>query len=102
MAWAKPGPGRPKGLANKATSEVRAFVDRVFAACGGEEEIAKSFMHSENEEIRMKIYTLLIAYRYGKPRETIEAHVTIHDELANRLTAAAQFVEQRSSGEYVQ
>jgi hypothetical protein len=96
-----PGPGRPKGLKNKATRDVQALVDRVFLALGGEEEIVKQFLRSENEEIRMKMFMRLQEYRYGKPRESLDATVTINDNLAERVVAASRLVESRTE-EYVQ
>jgi hypothetical protein len=89
-----PGPGRPKGLQNKVTRDVQAFTARVLTACGGEDELAKQFLHSENEETRLKMFSILLYYRFGKPKETQDVHVMIHDELGPRVAMARKAIAE--------
>lgn len=91
----KPGPGRPKGLKNKVTRDIQNLVDRVFKANGGEKELIKGFLLSPNEDIRFKMFIRLQEYRYGKPKETIEANVTFTHEIGNRVAAARKVIAER-------
>jgi hypothetical protein len=89
--------GRVKGTPNKITPEVRDFCARVLEACGGEELIAKEFLSHEEPDIRLRMFTLLLHYRYGKPKETVDANVTVTDERAERVANAKKFAAERLS-----
>jgi hypothetical protein len=88
-----PGPGRPKGLKNKATRDIQDIVDAFFKAGGGVQAVLSRFRESENEEIRFKAVTLMLSYRYGKPRETHEVNVFGLDKLAEQIAEARNRVK---------
>jgi len=70
-----PGPGRPKGLKNKATVEIQAFSreilgDPVYQASLRERLAAGKAPHME---------TLLHHYAYGQPVKRVELSATVDD-----------------------
>lgn len=83
-----PGPGRPKGLKNKATLEIRAAIDEYFAGQGGSakyfvEKLVSFMVEAETDQTRLAALRTLIEYRFGKPTESIEVSGLI--DIAERL-----------------
>ena len=72
------GAGRPKGSHNKATADAVRFVERVekrLIANGkphGLETIAKELLESDDLKVAGMVWKVLMEYRYGKPKESIE------------------------------
>lgn len=64
-----PGPGRPRGSTNKATSEIRAAARKLLE----EPEYVKSLAQRLRAGKAPHMETLLHHYAYGRPREFAEA-----------------------------
>lgn len=65
----KPGPGRPKGLPNKATQEMQAFARKV--TLNDPKWVASAIERMEAGKAP-HIETYLLQMGYGKPKETVE------------------------------
>lgn len=67
-----PGPGRPKGLPNKATMEIRRFSQQLFGGLFKDPQYKKALRDRimRGKEPPANI-ALLLAYGYGKPPEKI-------------------------------
>ena len=70
----KGGPGRPKGVVNKATAEIREATQRLFDAD-----------YFTNVKIRLDLGKLppaveckLLAYAYGEPKQSIALDANLH------------------------
>lgn len=78
MAFQKGQGGRPKGVPNKATAEVVALIDGL---CGiGAVECFKQLAaiatgQHDNIKARVVANQTLIAYRHGKPRESLDVNL---------------------------
>lgn len=63
-----PGPGRPKGLKNKATVEIQAFATRFIS----DKNYLRKLRIRVNEGSAPHMETLLWHYAYGKPKSVEE------------------------------
>lgn len=68
-----PRAGRPKGIQNKTTVEIREFARWVLESAKYRKALVRRILAGEAQAIEQ----LLFFYAYGKPRERLE--VTTHD-----------------------
>jgi len=66
-----PGPGRPKGVHNKVTNEIRLLAQALFDEAYWKKKYER--MHAGKEHAAVE--NQLLAYAYGKPKERIEHSV---------------------------
>jgi hypothetical protein len=64
----KPGPGRPKGLPNKATQDVREFAQKFI----DDEDYKSSLKRRILRGSAPHMETLIWHYRFGKPKDTLD------------------------------
>jgi hypothetical protein len=67
----KPGPGRPKGLPNKATQDAREFAQKFIDDQDYRESLRRRVISGRAPHMEQLIWT----YRYGKPRETLDVNL---------------------------
>lgn len=67
----RPGAGRKKGSTTKATQDVKALVDQIFAR-HDPIETASALLTCGNPGVIVKVWQTLIEYRFGKPTERHE------------------------------
>lgn len=67
MAWAKAGPGRPKGRLNKVTADVKALAGKY--GPGAIKRLAQIMDEGESEAARVAAAKELLDRAYGKPAQ---------------------------------
>ena len=67
------GPGRPKGVPNKATAEIKAVARRLVEDPLYVTALAQRLVRGRAPHME----TLLFHYAYGKPKETVEHSGTL-------------------------
>lgn len=92
---APPGPGRPKGVPNKITQEIREIARGLLSS---EKYLNVLIRRLESGDLSPQMETLLWQYGYGKPKDTVEITITDQTkltdaELEDRI--AALFVEMK-------
>ncbi len=65
------GPGRPKGLPNKATQDVREFAQRFI----DDEDYRASLKRRILRGSAPHMETLIWHYRFGKPKDTLDVNL---------------------------
>lgn len=75
------GPGRPKGVPNKATQDVQAFAREFLNDPKGVESYRQQYQEGK---LPPAVWQLLMHYAYGKPKDTVEWKVAplVVDEIA--------------------
>lgn len=63
-----PGPGRPKGVPNKATRDIREFAQK----CLEDPEYVRKLVIRLQQGKAPQIEAALYQYAYGKPKDTVE------------------------------
>jgi len=82
----RPGPGRPRGVPNKATTEVRTWAQEVL---GDPKVRAKTLSLARSGRLAPAIHVSLLHYAYGKPAETVELQGGLSvGSVTERLVAA--------------
>lgn len=75
MPFVKGTGGRPKGARNKKRAAVRDLLDKLGTGPKGQ-DLHTLRLHeltlSEDEHVRVKALTTVLAYRWGKPTEHME------------------------------
>ena len=63
------GPGRPKGVPNKVTQEVREWARGIM-----EDPLvqAKTLKQAQEGKLPPAVFTTILAYAYGKPKDELE------------------------------
>jgi hypothetical protein len=79
-----PRAGRPKGVKNKSTIEIRDFAKRLIA----DKAYQKNLRVRLREGSAPHMETLLFHYAYGKPTETIDLGATAATALADLVKRA--------------
>lgn len=75
MAFKKGQGGRPKGAPNRVTREIR---DVLTDLAGNDDSHARrlhALTCSEDEQVAVKALSIVFAYRFGKPKESVEVTV---------------------------
>lgn len=90
-----PGAGRPKGMGNKITQEIREIARGLLSS---EKYLNVLIRRLESGDLSPQMETLLWQYGYGKPKDTVEITITDQTkltdaELEDRI--AALFVEMK-------
>jgi hypothetical protein len=62
------GPGRPKGLPNKATREIKEFGEKLFKSKEYRESITKRIIEGKAQPVEIHLMNLT----FGKPKEQVE------------------------------
>lgn len=66
--------GRPRGARNRSTKDLKAILDRL--AGGTKQDLHAKRLHaltqSADEQVAVKALAVVLAYRYGKPKESVE------------------------------
>jgi hypothetical protein len=77
--------GRQKGVPNRATAEVREWTRAIF-----EDPAVRAVLHRKalTGDLPPAIYTELLHYAYGKPREVVELDATFHLPDPRSMTTA--------------
>ena len=92
-------PGRPRGVPNKATREVKILAQSIL-----EDALVQRRMLEDARRGRLAppVMTMLFAYAYGKPKETIdvnvveELRVTVTDDIGEDPTSLPTDTEAAS------
>jgi hypothetical protein len=67
------GPGRPRGIPNKATRKVKAFLDEVFEEVFARKEFKQRLVESIVDlSIDPKLLSILLAYHVGRPTQAVD------------------------------
>lgn len=66
------GPGRPKGLPNKATRQIKEFGERLFKSKEYQESIKARILEGKAPAVEIHLMNLT----FGKPKEQIEINDT--------------------------
>lgn len=78
------GPGRPKGVPNKANQDIRDAARKLLE----DEEYQRSLALRLKRGDAPHMETLLHHYGYGKPKETLEVSTPMRPLIVDRITAA--------------
>lgn len=78
-----PGPGRPKGVPNKVTQEIREAARKLLE---GPRYLEARLRRLESGKLHPSVEVLLYHYAYGKPKEVVQVEGS--ESLAEILTAA--------------
>ena len=92
-SWFKgaPGPGRKKGVPNKATLELKAFTDSLLADPNYQKNVIARVMAGEADHIERFMWE----HRFGKPKEQIEVSGTVQHEYRERFNSVLADPELR-------
>ena len=83
----RPGPGRPKGVPNKATVEVKAWAQSVLE----DPKVRSKTLHlARDGRLAPAILIELLHYAYGKPKDTTDLQVRVSRMI--RITPPAEDV----------
>lgn len=74
MPFKKGQGGRPRGAGNKSTPEIKSVLDRL--AVEGKKDKHLLRLHQltldDDPHVSVKALSVVLAYRFGKPKESIE------------------------------
>ena len=82
------GPGRPKGLPNKATREVKDFGEKFFKSKKYRDSLKTRILEGKAQQLEIHLMNLT----YGKPKEQVE----ISD--LREVPESVQFVFRKAPG----